>query len=56
MMAFIPMLVLFLLSYQALINLGQNQKVCEEASKYVLVMAPSIFLIGLADLQRKFLI
>lgn len=50
MMAFVPMLILFLLSYQALINLGQNEKVCVEAYKYVLVMAPSIFLIGLHDL------
>ena len=54
--AFIPMLICFLFSHKALLGLGQDSAVCDEAYIYIMFMAPSILLIGLGDLQRKFMI
>lgn len=54
--AFVPMLITFLFSYKALVALGQDVTVCKYSFHYILMMIPSMFMIGLADIQRKFLI
>lgn len=48
--AFVPMMLCFAFSKHALIGLGQDKNVSEQAFKYILIMAPSILLIGLGDL------
>jgi len=54
--AFIPMLLVFYFSNDVLIMLGQDKSVITQAYVYIMVMAPSIFFMGLQDLQRKFMI
>ncbi len=56
MIAFLPMLVVFLLSKRVLMGLGQDPEVVSQAYDYILIMTPSIFVMGLQDIQRKFMI
>ena len=50
------MLLVFYFSNDVLIMLGQDKSVIAQAYVYIMVMAPSIFFMGLQDLQRKFMI
>lgn len=49
-------LVLYIFSGKFLKALGQDQEVAELAYLYILCSFPGIFLMGMHDLQRKFLI
>ena len=48
--AFLPMLVVFLLSKRVLMGLGQDPEVVSQAYVYILIMIPSIFVMGLQDI------
>lgn len=37
-------------------NMGQDPDVVNQAYDYILAMSPSIFVMGLLDVQRKFMI
>lgn len=52
---FVPMLILFIFSDKMLLALKMDAKVVPHAWYYIMGMAPSVFLIGQHDIQRKFL-
>lgn len=54
-MLFIPILIVFAFSGTILKSLGQNPLVAESAQLYILSSIAGIYLMGLHDLQRKFL-
>ena len=49
-------LILYVLSGKFLKALGQDEEVADLAYLYILCSFPGIFLMGMHDLQRKFLI
>lgn len=53
---FLPMLLGLVLQKGLLLICGQNPEVVELANKYILMMTPTMLIMGQVDLQRKFLI
>ena len=50
------MMAAFCSCKSVLLSLGQDAEVVNQAYRYILMMTPSMFLIGQHDIQRKFLI
>mmetsp|Transcript_18416 Transcript_18416/g.31499 ORF Transcript_18416/g.31499 Transcript_18416/m.31499 type:complete len:105 (+) Transcript_18416:145-459(+) len=53
---YIPIFFILLSSKHILLFLGQNPAVVEYSYTYILAYMPGIFIFGMHDLQRKFLV
>ena len=52
---YLPLVVLLVKSYNILVVVGVDEKVSAFAYEYMVPMIPSLYMIGLYDLIRRFL-